>query len=186
MQICLKRTSERAAFTLVEVLIAIAVAALFGIASFATNERLLMSLRSQRETTAATLMLQERMEALRSLVYSGIASNTTSATTSPPATSADVVANATNSEGPLSTMTETITVSGYQLAPSGTATTHSNVWQRNSTYPTGSMTDTVGSFDFVGNYDLIKVDIQVSWTSAGGRVRNRELSAIFGKGNRGS
>jgi hypothetical protein len=133
-------------------------------------------------------MLQERMEAFRSLVYSKIASNTTSATTNPPTTSADVVANATNSEGPLSSMTETITVSGYQLnAKSGaSSTTHSNVWQRNSTSPTGSMTDTVGSFDLAGNYDLIKVDIQVSWTSAGGRVRNRELTALFGKGNRGS
>jgi prepilin-type N-terminal cleavage/methylation domain-containing protein len=180
------RRSNRGAFTLVEVLIAIAVAALFGLAAFATNERLLVALRTQKETTAATMMLQERMEAFRSLMYSGVASNTSSGSTNPPSSAADIVATATTSEAPLGSLTETITVSGYQLAPSGSSTTHSNVWQRNATYPTGNMTDTVGAFDLAGNYDLIKVDIQVSWTSAGGRTRNRELSTICGKGNRGS
>lgn len=173
-------------FTLTEVLIALAVCALFGLASFATNERLLVALKTQKEATAATMMLQERMEAFRSLMYSGVANNTSSGSTNPPSTAADIVAAATTSEAPLGGMTETITVSGYQLAPSGTSTTHSNVWQRNATYPTGNMTDTVGSFDLAGNYDLIKVDIQVTWTSAGGRTRNRESAAIFGKGNRGS
>jgi type II secretory pathway pseudopilin PulG len=182
----LLRSNSHGAFTLAEVLVAVAVCLLFGIASFATNERLLVALKSQKETTAATMMLQERMEAFRSLMYSGVASNTTSGTTNPPTSAADVVANTTTSEAPLGTLTETITVSAYQLAPSGTSTTHSNVWQRNAAHPTGTMTDTVGAFDFAGNYDLIKVDIQLSWTSAGGRTRNRELSAIFGKGNRGS
>ena len=181
------RSSNHApGFTLAEVLVAVGVVVMFGMAAFATNQRLLFALKSQRETTAATMMLQERMETFRSLMYSGVATNTTSGSTSPPSTAADIVATATTSEAPLGSMTETITVSGYQLAPGGTSTTHSNVWQRNATYPTGNMTDTVGTFDLAGNYDLIKVDIQVSWTSAGGRTRNRELSTICGKGNRGS
>ena len=186
MRLCSYKARRLQAFTLAEVLIAIAVCVIFGIAAFATNERLAVAIKTQKETTAATMMLQERMEAFRSLTYSGVASNTSSSTTNPPTTAADVVANATISEAPLGSMTETITVSGYQIGPSGTSTTHSNVWQRNAASPSGTMTDTVGSFDFAGNYDLLKVDIRVTWTSAGGRVRNRELSAIFGKGNRGA
>jgi len=186
MQLCSAKRTLQKGFTLAEVAVAAAVVVLFGLASFATNERLLVALKTQRETTAATMMLQERMEAVRSLMYSGVATNTTSGSTNPPSSAADIVATTTTSEAPLGSMTETITVSGYQLAPGGTSTTHSNVWQRNAAHPTGNMTDTVGAFDLAGNYDLIKVDIQVSWTSTGGRTRNRELSTICGKGNRGS
>lgn len=181
-----KTTATHSAFTLAEVLVAIGIVALFGVASFATNERLLVALKSQKETTAATMMLQERMEAIRSLMYSGVASNVTSGSTNPPSTTADVVANPTVSEAGLGNLTETVTVTGYQVAPGGGTTTHSNIWQRNATYPTGNMTDTVGAFDLAGNYDLLKVDIQISWTGSGGRARNREITTICGKGNRGS
>ena len=175
------------AFTLAEVVVALGVVAMFGLAAFATNQRLLIALKSQKETTAATMMLQERMEAVRSLMYSGVASNVASGSTNPPSTMPDVVANATTSEAALGNLTETITVTPYMASPTGTSTTtQSNVWQRNATYPTGNMTNTVGSFDLAGNYDLLKVDIQISWTSTGGRTRNREITTICGKGNRGS
>jgi prepilin-type N-terminal cleavage/methylation domain-containing protein len=180
-------SKEQCAFTLAEVVVAVAIVALFGLASFATNERLLVALKSQKETTAATMMLQERMEAIRSLMYSGVAGNVLSGSTNPPSTMADVVASATTSEAALGNLTETITVTPFTASPSGTSTTtHSNVWQRNATYPTGNMTDTVGSFDLADNYDLLKVDVQISWTGTGGRTRNREITTICGKGNRGS
>ena len=186
MHFAFRQNSKHQAFTLAEVLIAVAVVALFGMASFATNERLLVALRTQRESAAATMMLQERMEGFRSLTYTGVATNGATGMT-PPSTAADIVATATTSESSLGNLTETVTITPYQVNAQGASTTtHSNVWQRNSTYPTGNMTDTVGAFDLVSNYDLLKVDIQVSWTSSNGRTRNRELSAIFGKGNRGS
>jgi hypothetical protein len=133
-------------------------------------------------------MMQERMEAIRSLMYSGVASNTLSGSTNPPSTMADVVANGTTSEAPLGGLSETIVVTPYSATPgAASTTTHTNTWVRNSTYPTGNMTDTVGSsFDLAGNYDLLRVDITVSWTSSGGRTRNRTMSTICGKGNRGS
>jgi prepilin-type N-terminal cleavage/methylation domain-containing protein len=175
------------AFTLAEVLIAVAVVALFGVASFATNERLLVALKTQRETTAATLMLQERMEAIRSLMYSGVCSNVLDSATVPPGTMADVVANGTTSEAPLGGLSETIVMTPYAAAPgAASTTTHTNTWVRNSTYPTGNMTDTVGSFDVASNYDLVQVSITVSWNSTGGRTRTRTITTICGKGNRGS
>src|ERR1700758_1216684 len=63
----------REGFTLAEVLIAIVVCVIFAVAAYATNERLLLSLKAQRETTAASMMLQERMEKFRANAYTQIA-----------------------------------------------------------------------------------------------------------------
>jgi prepilin-type N-terminal cleavage/methylation domain-containing protein len=186
----LRRSGRTAGFTLVEVAIAIVVAVIFAGAAFATNERLLLMLKNQRETTAATMMLQEQMEAFRSLAYTGVGSNTASASPSPPATAADITANATVSEAQLGggingNLQETITVSGY-MDTSGNCpptTAAQNQWVRNSTYPTGNLA--ASSSVLATNYDLLKVDIQVSWTSANGRTRNREITSVFGKGNIG-
>ena len=60
MRISLQKAGETGGFTLAETLVAIAVAAVFGAAAFATNARLLVMLKNQRENTAATMMLQER------------------------------------------------------------------------------------------------------------------------------
>ena len=193
MQLSLKHQQRIAGFTLAEVGVSIAVAVIFGVAAFATNERLLFMLKSQREMTAASMMLQERMEAFRSLAYSGIAnaSDTPSATTNPPTIARDIVANTTTSEaqlgGTTGSLSETITVSGYLTTtggsgyPSDGSTT--NQWVRNSTYPTGHQASTNNSL--ATNYDLIQVDIQLTWTSANGRTHNREITSLFGKGNIG-
>ena len=166
-------SSGPGAFTLVEVLIAIAVSALFGLAAFATNERLLVALKSQKESTAATMMLQERMETFRSLSYSNVCDTSYVST--------NVVSTATTSEAALGKLTEQITVSGYVLDPNGTASTHSNQWQRNQTYPSGNAIDTNSTL--ATNYDLVKVDVLLTWTSANARTRTRDLAAVFGKGN---
>ena len=190
MQISPRRSSNIGGFTLVEVGVAIAVAVIFGVAAFATNERLLLMLKSQRETTAATMMLQEHMEAFRSLSYGQVSSNTLSAQPSPsPASAADIVYNGTTSESQLGGITgslqETISVSGY-MDISGNVpptTAAQNQWIRNSTYPQGNVT--ASSSTLAISYDLLKVDIQLSWTSANGRTRNREITSIFGRGNIG-
>lgn len=193
MRLCSDQRHKTAAFTLAEVLIAIAVVAMFGIASFATNERLLVALKTQREATAATMMLQEQMEAFRSIAYSDLANTTVSATTSPPTTAADILANITTSEAQLGGITgplsETITISAYMdnSGNSPPTTSAQTVWVRNSAYPTGHVSSSTGSLSTNYNsYDLIKVDIQVSWTSANGRTRNREITTICGRGNIGS
>jgi type II secretory pathway pseudopilin PulG len=168
------------AFTLAEVLVAVAVAVIFGVAAFATNERLLVALKNQKETTAASMMLQERMEKFRGFSYSNIADSTYVST--------NVVQVKTTSEAPLGNLSETITVSGYMNTGGGlrnypTDGTHANQWARNSSYPTGNQTDTNTSL--ATDNDLLKVDILLSWTSANGRTRTRDLAAVFGKGNIG-
>jgi prepilin-type N-terminal cleavage/methylation domain-containing protein len=186
---------RRSGFTLAEVLIAIVVAVIFGVAAFATNARLMISLKTQRETTAASMMLQERMEALRSLSYTGLASTSASASASPspspPTYTADIVADTTVSEAQLGggingTLTETITISGYMdtAGNSPPTTAGSSQWVRNAANPTGNLASSTANM--ASNYDLLQVDIQLSWTSANGRTRKREMTAIFGKGNKGS
>src|SRR5438067_9140383 len=122
---------EFQAFTLAEVLVAFALTVIFGVAAFATNERLLIALKNQKETTAASMMLQERMEKFRGFSYSNIADKTYVNT--------NVVQVKTTSEAALSNLSETITVSGY-MNTGGTIRnypsdgTTANKWVRNLTY----------------------------------------------------
>lgn len=196
MRLLSDQPSSARGFTLAEVLIAIVVTVIFGVSVFATNARLMVFLKTQRETTAASMMLQERMEALRSLSYTGLSSTSSSPSASPspspPTYTADVVANTTISEAQLGggitgSLVETITVSGYQDTSGNIppTTAAQNQWIRNSGSTTGSL-QSGSSSTMASNYDLLQVDIQLSWTSASGRTRKREMTAIFGKGNKGS
>ena len=174
-----KRTDSQA-FTLAEVLVAVAVVFIFGDAAFATNERLLITLKNQKETTAASMMLQERMEKFRGFSYSNIADKTYVNT--------NVLQVKTTSEAALGNLSETITVSGYMNTGGGIGNypsdgTHANQWARNSSYPSGNQTDTNTSL--ATDNDLLKVDILLTWTSANGRTRTRDLASVFGKGNIG-
>src|SRR6266705_1849369 len=94
-------SSGPGAFTLAEVLIASAVCILFGLAAFSTNARLLAALKTQKETTAASMMLQERMETFRSFSYSNVAD--------PTYVNTNLVQKPTTSEAPLGNLTEQIT-----------------------------------------------------------------------------
>ena len=190
------RNVKSGGFSLIEVVIAILVAVIFAAAAFATNQRLLIMLKNQRETTAATMMLQEHMEAFRSLTYAQVGSNTLSAQPSPsPASAADIVYNGTASEGQLGgisgSLQETITVSGYMDSSGHTPATNptpvpaQNQWVRNSSNPTGALQGT-GSTVLATNYDLIQVDIQLTWNGADGRPRKREMTSLFGRGNIGA
>ena len=148
---------------------------LFGVAAFATNERLLLLLKTQRESTAATMMLQERMETLRALSFSNVTSSTY--------IGSNVINSATTSEAPLGTLSETITVGAYPTDGTG-----NNTWVRNSTYPTGNQTATntaLGSSHGTSTETVVKADVLITWTGANGRSRTRDLAAVFGIGNLG-
>jgi Tfp pilus assembly protein PilE len=185
---CRFQRSTHSGFTLAEVLIAVGVTALFGLAAFATNERLLVALKSQKESTAASMMLQERMESFRALAYSSIASNQSGGSQSP--TTADIVQNPTTSEAALGKLKETVTVSGYLVAaspspsPSSNPSQDYNQWIRDTTGNGQAQLQNQDS-NLATQYNLLKVDILLNWTGVDGRSRSRDLSAIFGKGSTG-
>ena len=174
-------------FTLAEVLIAVAIAVLFGAACFAANQNLLQSLRAHRETTAASLMLQERMESFRSIGYSAVANNVASGSSDRSQwTAGDIAANATASEAELGgisgSLQETITVSGYQdTSGNFPGNPNQNQWVRDSGHTTGNLVSSNSSL--ATTYDLLKVDIKISWSGTNGRARQREIASLFGKGN---
>ena len=51
------KSHSKNGFTLAEVVVALLVAAIFGAATFATNQRLMEALKSQRETACVSMML---------------------------------------------------------------------------------------------------------------------------------
>ena len=179
MHLTLRKNLNRRGFTFAEVCVAMAIAVLFGVAAFATNQRLLMALKAQRESTAATMMLQERMEKFRGFAFSNVADATYVST--------NILGATTTSEAVLPNFTETISVSGYMdtagATPTPSPTPPQNAWTRDLSHPTGTQTSTYSSL--ASNYDLLKVKINVQWTSSDGRSRARELAALFGKGNIG-
>jgi type II secretory pathway pseudopilin PulG len=167
MQLSTAKHLKSNAFTLAEVLVAMVVVVLFGAAAFATNQRLLLALKGQKETTAATMVMQQRMESYRAASFSNLATASY--------VQASIVATSTGSEGPLGALTEQVTVGVYP-ADGSTPT----VIQRNSTYPTGNIVSTNSN---LSSAKLLRIDELLSWTSANGRARSRQLSTIVGIGN---
>jgi type II secretory pathway pseudopilin PulG len=197
------------AFTLAEVCVACAVAAMFALAAFSTNQRLLNSVRDQREDAAASMVLQERMERFRAASYSQVASTqptynnyvqnnilTYNPSPSPTPTPAFPGTHGTSqgqyatfSEGPLGSLIETVTISGYQAAVSPSPSVLGSgqmQWIRDTSSGDGhAHQQSNPDNNLATEYDILKVDILLQWTGTGGRSRSRELSALFGKGNIG-
>jgi hypothetical protein len=168
-----RRRSE-AAFSLAEVLVTICICLFFGLATFQTNQRLLSSLKGQKETTAAIMVLQERKETLRSMAFTDIAT---------PDTLKNQIKHSTGSEAALGNLRETVTVSvdpkdADYTSPSPTPT----VIQRDPQNQNGKKVTENAN---LVNYNLLRVDILLSWTSADGRQRSRQSSELFGHGNIG-
>jgi type II secretory pathway pseudopilin PulG len=167
---------KTSAFTFAEVCVAIVVCVIFAAAAFATNQRLLVALKNQKETAAASMMLQERIEKFRGFSYSNLAD--------PTYVSTNVIQVPTTSEAPLSNLSEQITISGYMDNTGALAGGNSqNAWTRNSTYPTGNQTSSYATL--ATDFSLIQVSIVLTWTSKDGRSRTRSLTSVFGKGNLG-
>ena len=163
------RHESEAAFTFAELCIAIAVAVLFGLAVFGTNSRLLLALKTQKESTAATMVLQQRMESLRACSFSQIATK-------------DYIKNLfsapTGSEGPLGSLSEQVAVGVY-----GTPGVNPIILLRNPQH--SSNPQELSNNDNLANYNLLQVDLLLQWSSANGRTRTRQLSTVIGKGNIG-
>jgi type II secretory pathway pseudopilin PulG len=194
-----KKKQLYAAFTLVEVLITIAVVVMSGVAAFYTNQRLLGALRSQKETTAATMALQWRMEKfLRATTFANLSQEAYVKN------QILTVRTATLEDGslfdpfaPLKSVTEQITVGPYwggdpnPLLPSPVpspipANLSSNVILWNSANSNGldvALNPNLGDLDpttGLPKITLLKVDILLTWSGPDNRSRSRQLSSVFG------
>jgi type II secretory pathway pseudopilin PulG len=153
-------------FTMVEVLCSATILVLFVSAIFSVNQRVLASLKAQKETLAATQTFQERVEQLRSSAFS----NTVDINW----LGANIYNADAQSIGALgSSAKETVILSIYPT-PDGTT---SQLHRQNGTATVDSTSATVPAAT------LVRVDLQLTWTSSSGRSRLRRTSTVFGKGN---
>ena len=170
---------ETRGFTLAEVVVALGICVIFAIAAFASNQRLLVTLKNQKETTAATMALQWRMEGFRATAFSNIANHDYVKNNILTArTATDASDNTIDPFAPLGEVTERITIGVYP--PDGSTPTVMS-WDAN--HPGGQDISTNTN---LGNATLLEVDILETWTSADGRSRSRQMSTIVGIGNIGS
>jgi type II secretory pathway pseudopilin PulG len=177
------RSDADSAFTLAEVLVSIGVVAMFGMAVFATNQRLIFALKSQKETTAATAALQWRMETFRATAFSYIATAGTGSdyvktNILTARTATDSNNNTVDPFAALGSITEQFTVNQYP-APSPSPTPTVMTWSASA----GAQYVTQNTS--LASATLLKVDVLETWTSANGRQRQRQLSTIVGIGNVG-
>ena len=179
-------------FTLAEVALAMAVVALFGLATFATNQRLLLALKSQKETTAASLAMQWRMEMFRASPFSDVANKdwvkTNILTLRNPVDGSgtpihDQYGNAIDPFAPLGSITEQLTIGVYP--PDGSTNT---VLSWDKLHPTGQEISVNANLlsqatSSPPTVTMMKVDVLETWKSGNGRQRQRQLSTIVTIGN---
>jgi hypothetical protein len=155
------------AFTLVETGMATMMVATVVGALFLSNGRVLQMLRFQKETIAATHCFQERMEKIRGTPFTEITDSNylrnTLLATDPP------------SKSLLANSRETVTVSAYP--PDAMVLSTAEVTRAN-----GSATVNSSNPDLVNGW-LVRIDLELTWTSIDGRSRLRRTSTVIGKGH---
>ena len=159
-------------FTLAEVVCAAALLVLFVSAIFAVNQKVLASLKAQKETLAATQIFQERIEQLRYNAASGIAGTNFADINWLKTNIYNADTQSISTLGP--SAAETFVVSVYPV-PVGTA---AQLTRTNGTVNIDSSGD-----PSIPSANLVRVDLQLTWTSSSGRSRLRRTSTVLGKGD---
>ncbi len=131
---------------------------------FVASFQVMGLLSAQREAVAATQVLQERTEQIRGVTYAQL--------TDPSYLQTVLLDTPTNSTEMLNSAVEVLKISIYP--PDGSAalqaTRQQGVVTVNSTNST------------LVNRSCVRVDVQIVWTSRGGRGRMREVSTIVSRG----
>ena len=162
---CPKKGITAGAFTLVEVLIAMAIMIFLLAGLGMSGWRVIALLEAQREVVAASQLIQERTEAFRAASFSELTNATY--------VQASLLNSPTNSEAVLHSLTEVLTLSAYP--PDSTVvslqeTRQQDVVSVNSTGPT------------LANAAVVRLDFSLSWLSQRGLIRTRQISTIVAKG----
>ena len=186
-------------FSLADCCLAIGVVAIFGMAAFAANQRLLAAAKSQAETVAATMAMQWRMETFRKTGFSDIGSAGTATDyvmtniltlRNPKDPNGNIIRDVDgNPIDPFAGMgsqstsfEERFTISPFLSDGSlGNPTTLS--WDRN--HPSGRYIGTPNAnlLNDASDSGMLKVDVLEIWAGTNGRSRQRQLSTIVTRGN---
>lgn len=132
---------------------------------FEMNARNIQVLKSGKESFAATVVLEERLEELRRGKWADITS---------PAYLQTILATPASSSNQLPSLAEQISVSAYPAAtPPATANTASR--------SAAGAVNVVSSNAALANQSLVRADLRVTWSGTpAGRGHTREISTIIG------
>jgi prepilin-type N-terminal cleavage/methylation domain-containing protein len=164
-------TKLEGAFTLIEVMVATMLVAIFFASIFELNALCLRYMDSSKESLAALQSVQDRAEVLRNLAFSDL-------TTTSFVRDNVMPANYTPDQTPTlfsKKATEVVKIKQYPTANGVTQFTR---------LPNGTVTtDSVATN--LGLAQLVKVDVSVSWTmTLGGRARTEQTSSIVSNGTK--
>lgn len=151
-----------AAFTLVEVLVAMMLSVLALTAFYASSGQAVRIVKSGKETALASQLLQERIEALRSApLWSSVTT---------PSGLSTIMTNATSSATNFPGATEAVTIASYPAG--GTA-----IFVARG--PTGAIFSSGSS---LSAQKCVKATIEVSWVGVGNKARRRQIATLITKG----
>lgn len=170
MRIRIDPKIDEAGFTLVEVMVAAVLVAIFFASIFELNAVCLRYIDTSKEALAAVQSVQDRSETLRNLAFSDL-------------TTASFVQNLMNTAAnpaPFSQKaTEEVTISNYH-PPALPGPTEKTQFTRS---PNGSIAPNSVRTAPVTN--LVKVDVKVTWNmTLGGRPRTEQTSSIVSNGTK--
>jgi prepilin-type N-terminal cleavage/methylation domain-containing protein len=176
-----RSNNSEGGFTLVEVMVAAILVAIFFASLFELNAMCLRYIDSSKESLAALQSVQDRAEVLRNRAFDDLTrTDCGPCTPVAPATTCvtipcvhDLMATSANPAPFSQKATEVVTISNYP--PTANGVTQFTRSPDGSVATNSLRTDTVA--------DLVKVDVSVSWTmTVGGRARTEQTSYIVSKG----
>ena len=155
-------------FTLVEVLVAVALLGAIFVTIFELNARCLRFIDASKEAVGALQGVQDRVEQLRSLLFTDLTNATTLQT---------LMTTPSNGSALAQNATEVITLSAYPT-PNGTT--------QITRGPGVSATPTINSTDSsLSSATLVKVNVTYTWTTTfGGQSRSEQTETIISAGTK--
>jgi prepilin-type N-terminal cleavage/methylation domain-containing protein len=155
-------------FTLVEVLVAVALLGAIFVTIFELNARCLRFIDASKEAVGALQGVQDRVEQLRSLLFTDLTNATTLQT---------LMTTPSNGSAFAQNATEVITLSAYPTPIGTTQITRG---------PGASATPTINSTDSsLSSATLVKVNVTYTWTTTfGGQSRSEQTETIISAGTK--
>ena len=175
----MKRTDQNntTGVTLVEAMVAVALVLGFFIAIFEINGICLRYIKSSKNNIAALQGVQDRLEQLRNLAFTSLASASTVQTLmATPANASEFLARSP---------TEVVTFTGYQSMANYFAGTSDGTQTKITLSPAASSA-TINSTDAnLSTATLVKINVTYTWTEAlGGRPRSEQSETIVSAGTK--
>lgn len=157
------------AFTLVEVLVAVALLVGSFVTIFELNARCLRFIDASKEAVGALQGVQDRVEQLRNLSFTDLTNATTVNT---------LMTTPSNGSAFAQNVTEVVTLSAYPT-PNGANT-------QITRGPGASVTPTVNSTDTnLANAALVKLNVTYTWsTTLGGQAQSEQTETIISAGTK--